>query len=496
MGNRKPIPKETETRVLTSSARRCALCFGLNGDLHEKRQGQIAHLDHDPANFAFDNLAWLCFNHHDAYDTTTRQSKNYTIGELKAHRDALYVALSTNKLAELTKPPRNKLYDAGTRVKLVREELGLTTSQFTELLELDSQRDYEAMERREREVPLILLTKVSDISGTQLEWLKHEKIPRYKIEGIYLRSIEKDLQYCASLEPQEYFLTLDKKSLHVGLIAQISEYRYQVMETWTDLKFWSWVDDQWAIPAFYHFLKNLSDPWHDIIGISLPTRYDKQLYNGEIHFLTALRNETGEAGDLVYDLLDLYSTRLDLPYSKKYGGNWMDRVHEEFKKHIHIDKVPLYPQPKPTAYLTWKRGIRHTVTFKEPTQLPSYERDIVWMFPFDVVETTFLGQPEEISRTTLHDITVTTSFELVSMWNFAHLLTFPSNQDESKRVEEDRKQLMKILFGYGKKNVEKKLHKRALKQKEQLFLTTSSPEIKDRLDPNRIPDVNGFSFEV
>lgn len=495
MGNRKPIPKETETRVLTSSKRRCALCFGLRSDLSEKK-GQIAHLDQDPSNPAFDNLAWLCFDHHDAYDGRTRQSKNYTIEEIKTYRNKLYKEIAENKLNDAAKTTKNNYFDAGTRIKVVREELGLTTSQFIELLELESQRDYEAMERREREIPLGLLTKVSNVSGVQAEWLKHEKPPRYKIEQIYLRSIQDDLEYCASLKPQEYFLTLDKKQLHIGLVVQTSEYRYQVMDTGVTLDFWNWIDSHWAIPAFYHFLKDLSDPWHDIVGISLPTRCDKQLYNGEIHFLTALRNDTREAGDLVYDLLDLYDTRLDFPYSKKYGGNWMDRVHEEFKKHVHIDKVPLYPQSQPTAYLTWKRGVRHTVTFREPTQLPSYERNIVWMFPFDVVETKFLNQPEEMSQTSLHDITVIATFELVSTWNLAHLLTFPNTQDESKRNDEDRKQLMKILFWYGKKNIEKKLQERTLQGKEKLSLTTSSPEVRDRLDPNRIPEPNGLTFGV
>lgn len=88
--NRRPkIPQDIETSLLSKSRRRCCLCFALNQDFTEKK-GQIAHLDHNPANNALENLAWLCFNHHDAYDSTTRQSKNYTIGEAKAYRSQLY----------------------------------------------------------------------------------------------------------------------------------------------------------------------------------------------------------------------------------------------------------------------------------------------------------------------------------------------------------------------------------------------------------------------
>jgi hypothetical protein len=41
---RKRIAPKHEAGVLVKSARRCMLCFHLNGDLTEKH-GQIAHLD-------------------------------------------------------------------------------------------------------------------------------------------------------------------------------------------------------------------------------------------------------------------------------------------------------------------------------------------------------------------------------------------------------------------------------------------------------------------
>jgi hypothetical protein len=54
------------------------------------KEGQIAHLDRDPSNFAEDNLAFLCLPHHDDYDTKRRQTKNLTIPEAKTARDRLY----------------------------------------------------------------------------------------------------------------------------------------------------------------------------------------------------------------------------------------------------------------------------------------------------------------------------------------------------------------------------------------------------------------------
>ena len=82
---------------MVQSRRRCALCFGLGGDVSEKR-GQIAHVDRDASNSVFDNLAFLCMNHHDQYDSKTSQSKGLNPEELKTYRDRLYDAIKEDPL--------------------------------------------------------------------------------------------------------------------------------------------------------------------------------------------------------------------------------------------------------------------------------------------------------------------------------------------------------------------------------------------------------------
>jgi len=57
------------------------------------KQGQIAHLDHDNTNDDLDNLAFLCFSHHDQYDSTTSQSKGLREGEVKKFREELYARM-------------------------------------------------------------------------------------------------------------------------------------------------------------------------------------------------------------------------------------------------------------------------------------------------------------------------------------------------------------------------------------------------------------------
>jgi hypothetical protein len=96
---RKKVPINLQSDVLIKSKRRCALCFGINGDLTEKK-GQLAHLDGNKNNNTNDNLAFLCLIHHDAYDSTTSVSKNYTIIEIRKYKLHLISALRNGKMAD------------------------------------------------------------------------------------------------------------------------------------------------------------------------------------------------------------------------------------------------------------------------------------------------------------------------------------------------------------------------------------------------------------
>lgn len=89
---RRPIHPDVVAEVLIESRRRCCICFGLNRDT-SICQGQIAHLDGKSSNSVKENLAFLCFNHHDKLDSSTRQSKNFTVLEVKRFRSELRDAI-------------------------------------------------------------------------------------------------------------------------------------------------------------------------------------------------------------------------------------------------------------------------------------------------------------------------------------------------------------------------------------------------------------------
>ncbi len=97
MSKRTPPSESVVTSVLIQSRRRCCLCFGLF-NTHEVKSGQIAHLDQNRENNAESNLAFLCLDHHDEYDSRTSQRKGMSIGEVKEYRKQLYVWNESRRL--------------------------------------------------------------------------------------------------------------------------------------------------------------------------------------------------------------------------------------------------------------------------------------------------------------------------------------------------------------------------------------------------------------
>lgn len=81
------------TAVLVASKRRCAFCYGLDGDTTDK-EGQIAHIDRNSSNVKPDNAAWLCLKHHARYDSSSKQAKGHTPEELRYYQAQLYEYLA------------------------------------------------------------------------------------------------------------------------------------------------------------------------------------------------------------------------------------------------------------------------------------------------------------------------------------------------------------------------------------------------------------------
>lgn len=133
---RKRVPKSKETEVLVRCARKCCLCVGLHSDWDVKR-GQVAHLDHDPANNSISNLVFLCLPHHDEYDSRSSQSKGITAAEVRRYRDKLHALIEKQRdaaeeaMAEISCHPAHADRASG--------EVKMLPPDFAELVQLASE---------------------------------------------------------------------------------------------------------------------------------------------------------------------------------------------------------------------------------------------------------------------------------------------------------------------------------------------------------------------
>jgi hypothetical protein len=85
---RKKLSPRLEEEVLWRCRRRCCLCVFLK-NRDEDVHGQIAHLNRNRDDNRFENLVYLCLDHHNQFDSTTRLSKGLTMQEVRRHRDEL-----------------------------------------------------------------------------------------------------------------------------------------------------------------------------------------------------------------------------------------------------------------------------------------------------------------------------------------------------------------------------------------------------------------------
>ena len=225
-------------------------------------------------------------------------------------------------------------YYAGERLRVLREQLHLKPSEFIELLGLPSEAAYLDMEANTAEVPLSLLEQIVDLTGVDLDWLKHGGEKMYPVSCLPLRDLRQDLLTLIRQRPRLILLTVDSPRLFVGICTQVSDYRWHVYETGMWLKFWNWVDDLWAIPHFYAFLYGLSEifPYHTR-GYKIARNEHEQLYSGKVHPCSILSTNISLYSWIIEALLDLEHQNPDAHWYTKQYGRWITRVHEEFKKY-------------------------------------------------------------------------------------------------------------------------------------------------------------------
>ena len=122
--------------------------------------------------------------------------------------------------------------------------------------------------------------------------------------------------------------------------------------------------------------------------------------------------------------------------------------------------------------------MKKKIEFKTPIALGRTRDASDYLFPYDLVDSTFVGMPEEQCKTSDFDIKVGATRSLVASWRL--------NEND----------LIKVLFEYGKRHIIQKLKDGTLSSEEELLLSTSTAEVPCPFDPSRIPSPTGTTIEV
>lgn len=149
-------------------------------------------------------------------------------------------------------------FDCGTRLKRLREDLGLLTSQFTELIEYPSEKWYRKVEEGKVEIEEAFLVKAADATGISLNWLKHGTMRMFEDVRINVTS-SNAFDYIKKLNPSELHLLIDETSYLFCGVARVEPHRWVNLCFGVALNFHTWWGSENCIPNIREFIESCFD---------------------------------------------------------------------------------------------------------------------------------------------------------------------------------------------------------------------------------------------
>ncbi len=148
-----------------------------------------------------------------------------------------------------------KYYNCGNRIKILREERNLKRSQFIELISISSEKEIEAIENNQLECSSIIVKEICDLTGVEIDWLKHGINKKYR--GLRFNELERrkigEISYFPNIK-KAYFC-LEPEDMNLIIIIQFSNYNIRFIDFYTNLEFWDWFDDHGKIDNIFKELK-------------------------------------------------------------------------------------------------------------------------------------------------------------------------------------------------------------------------------------------------
>lgn len=245
----------------------------------------------------------------------------------------------------------DKKFFVGNQLRELREELGLSTSEIVDLINLHSEKLYLQLEANEVECSEAILLKVSEATNVKLEWLKHGGWRKLGVEFLdWRRNPGDSVEQIAQLSPHAVYLTIVNAAtdgslfpwpelkdfyyegkgehLHAGICVGLDEFRYKIYDLMTCLDFWN-QPREWTVSEFYIFTTKLLDQFFHNLHSVVITDYidDRILYSGQVHPKRIFEQYWYSGQGWAHCLVNLEASD-----SKQYG-NWFKKVQREFRKY-------------------------------------------------------------------------------------------------------------------------------------------------------------------
>lgn len=206
-----------------------------------------------------------------------------------------------------------KRFDCGMQMKIARDDISHSTSEWVELIDFPSEKEWKAIEFGEIEVNEKYIKTVSAVTGISAKWLKHKQSSKYLYSIIYDSEIEEIKTKIADRYLDAY-IAIEPHNMQIVLIIQISEFKYDILLLGYNFAFWNWFDDHHKIPKVCEFLKNIKQKFSPA-GLIMTESQIKDLTSCDIHPSSILK----EAERSRYWLDDLFD-------------NWMDHIHNNYEE--------------------------------------------------------------------------------------------------------------------------------------------------------------------
>lgn len=223
---------------------------------------------------------------------------------------------------------------AGKRIKRIREELGLVVSEFIELIDFYSERDFLEIEDERLEAGEKILKSISENTGASLAWLKHGRGDSKYVTGILKvdaigESIEKIEKSC----PSKIYATLDKEDNFIGFVTEGKGLFYKPFLVQLNINFLKGdTPDSNSIRGIHELLLLMQSKYSTIINCKFISRQDHiELYSGNTHAVRILKNGKHEGHSWLSDLLNIGNTN-------HVYGSWFANTQKQFRECLDMIK--------------------------------------------------------------------------------------------------------------------------------------------------------------